>query len=258
MLSYQHAYHAGSQADVHKHAILASVLSYLVQKPKPVTYLETHAGRGLYDLSGPEQLKTKEAEAGILRCEKHLSPDHPLSSVLKTVRDTYGANAYPGSPLIAETLLRTTDSLRLCELHPAEVTALKDTLATPHIVQDQGFGWANAQIPPKPRRGLLFIDPSYELKSDYQEVPRWVAKWHRKWPVGLILVWYPCLATGLESALVHGFQDLGIQNLAHTSIRFPAAKDNHRMIGSGLFAVNPPWGFEEMARLAEKAVLGPL
>ena len=128
MLSYQHAYHAGNMADVHKHAILSFVLDYLVQKPKPLSYMESHAGRGLYDLSGAEALKTGEAVAGIARVQDRFPPDHPYMRALGAIRDTAGADAYPGSPLIARTLLRGEDTITLGEMHPQEVAALRHGL----------------------------------------------------------------------------------------------------------------------------------
>src|SRR5690554_6900254 len=100
MLSYQHGYHAGNLADVHKHALLAVMLDYLTRKPKPLFYLETHAGRGLYDLNGAEARKTGEAAQGIGRAEGWFEAGHPYRRVLASVRRVHGAAAYPGSPLI--------------------------------------------------------------------------------------------------------------------------------------------------------------
>ena len=128
MLSYQHAYHAGNIADLQKHAGLAWALDYLTRKDKPLTYLETHAGRGLYDLAGPEARKTGEAAAGIGALSGVLPEGHPLGRVLTTIRDRHGPSAYPGSPAIAEALLRPDDRLHLAELHPAEHAALSKAM----------------------------------------------------------------------------------------------------------------------------------
>ena len=124
MLSYQHAYHAGNAADVHKHALLALALDYMARKPKPLTSLETHAGRALYDLAGAEARKTGEAAAGIGRMQGWFAPDHPYARALAAAQAQGGASAYPGSPLIARTLLRADDRLVLAERHPQEVAAL--------------------------------------------------------------------------------------------------------------------------------------
>lgn len=111
MLSYQHLYHAGNLADVHKHALLAWVLDYLTAKDKPLTYIESHAGRGLYDLSAPEAVKTGEAAQGIGRLEAQIDPEHPYRRILERVRLARGADAYPGSPMIAALSLRDSDSV---------------------------------------------------------------------------------------------------------------------------------------------------
>ncbi|OZA07309.1 MAG: 23S rRNA (adenine(2030)-N(6))-methyltransferase RlmJ, partial [Rhodobacterales bacterium 17-64-5] len=121
MLSYQHLYHAGNLADVHKHSALAWMLDYLTRKDKPLSYIETHAGRGVYDLSAPEAVKTGEAAAGIALAESVFPPDHPYRQRLDEARAGYGPQAYPGSPLIAALGLREGDTLHLAELHRQEV-----------------------------------------------------------------------------------------------------------------------------------------
>jgi len=113
MLSYQHTFHAGSAADVHKHAMLAFMLDYMAEKDKPLSYIETHAGRGIYDLSSPDAAKTGEAQAGILRLEGRFKPHHPYRQALAQVRATRGDSAYPGSPLLASITLRERDTLHL-------------------------------------------------------------------------------------------------------------------------------------------------
>ncbi len=120
MLSYQHIYHAGNLADVQKHALLAVMLDYLTRKDKPLCYLETHAGRGLYDLSSEEAVKTGEAKAGIAAVGDWFAPDHPYRKALDQVQSLYGTQAYAGSPILAETLLRKIDKMHLAELHPQE------------------------------------------------------------------------------------------------------------------------------------------
>ncbi|MGR3520153.1 MAG: 23S rRNA (adenine(2030)-N(6))-methyltransferase RlmJ, partial [Roseovarius sp.] len=131
MLSYQHHYHAGNPADVHKHAALAWMLAYLTRKDKPLTYIETHAGRGLYDLADPAAQRTGEAAQGIGRLESALPADHPYRLRLHETRALHGASAYPGSPLLAALSLRPGDALHLAELHPGEHARLSAALA-PH------------------------------------------------------------------------------------------------------------------------------
>ena len=245
MLSYQHLYHAGNLADVQKHATLAWVLDYLTRKDKPLTYIETHAGRGVYDLGADEAVKTGEAAAGIALAEALFPPDHPYRQRLQEVRAAHGPMAYPGSPLVAALGLRETDSLHLAELHPQEVAHLR-AAAKPwgaHVHQADGFELALALTPPTPRRGLMLIDPSYEVKADYETIPRFMANIHRKWNVGLLILWYPILRGGAHGPMLQALEAAFPQGLRH-EVRFPPVRDGHRMEGSGLFIVNPPYGLD--------------
>ncbi|MHA6325423.1 23S rRNA (adenine(2030)-N(6))-methyltransferase RlmJ [Roseivivax sp. CAU 1753] len=246
MLSYQHAYHAGNAADLHKHGLLAVMLNYLMRKDKPLSYIETHAGRGLYDLRSPEALKTGEAAAGVGRIA--LPETHPLARALTAIRARHGPDAYPGSPLIAETLLRDTDSLHLAELHPAEYAALARVTQTRTLTHHQdGFDLAHSLTPPDPRRGLLLCDPSYEVKADYTAIPRHLAQLHRKWNVGILALWYPILRDARHAPMVRTLKAQFPDALC-SEVAFAPARDGHGMVGSGLFVVNPPWGLADAAR----------
>lgn len=247
MLSYQHAYHAGNLADVHKHALLAEALAYLTRKPKPLSYIETHAGRALYDLAGPEAQKTGEAAQGIALAEGWFPADHPYRQALEAARARGGADAYPGSPLIAQTLLRPEDTVTLAELHPQESSALRAALPGVTVKQADGPALALSLAPPEPRRGLCLIDPSYEVKDEYRRMPKLVAQLHRKWPVGVILLWYPVLASGAQLEMTRALDALALEGALRHEVRFPPAREGHGMHGSGLFAVNPPWGWDEAA-----------
>lgn len=257
MLSYQHAYHAGNLADLHKHALLAWMLDYLTAKPKPLSYLETHAGRGLYDLAGAESARTGEALAGITRAltEGWLPEDHPLALALEQIRHLHGPDAYAGSPLIARHFLRPEDEAHLAELHPAEHAALAEVAGFAHLHHQDGFQMANAHCPPTPRRGLLLIDPSYEVKADYESVPRHIAKLARKWNVGVIALWYPVLTDNRHAPMVRQLQAEHPQALL-SEVRFPPARPGHGMVGSGMFVVNPPYGLEDEARRLRRLYAG--
>lgn len=254
MLSYQHIYHAGNLADVQKHALLCAMLGYLTQKDKPLTYLETHSGRGLYQLDAPEAVKTGEAAAGIdlVQAQGLLAADHPYLVALAQVRATHGARAYPGSPLLAAQCLRAQDKMHLAELHPQEFAAL-DYAMSPygaHVVKQDGFKLAQAICPPEPRRGLLLIDPSYEVKSEYETIPKAIGQLHRKWNVGVIALWYPILTDQRHAPMLSALEALDLPKSLRHEVRFPPARDGHRMIGSGMFIVNAPWGLsDETARL---------
>ena len=246
MLSYQHLYHAGNLADVHKHAALAWVLDYLTQKDKPLTYIETHAGRGVYDLGAEESVKTGEAAKGIALAEALFPADHPYRQRLDEARAGYGARAYPGSPLIAALGLRESDTIHLAELHPQECghlrVAAKDWGA--NVYQRDGFDLALALTPPTPRRGLMLIDPSYEVKADYEAIPRHLANMHRKWNVGVLILWYPILTGGAHGPMLKALEAAFPDGLRH-EVRFPPVREGHRMEGSGLFVVNPPYGLAD-------------
>jgi 23S rRNA (adenine2030-N6)-methyltransferase len=178
MLSYQHGYHAGNMADVHKHALLAWMLSYLMRKDKPLSYLETHAGRALYDLTDEAALKTGEAARGIAIAEDWFDADHPYRTVLNRTRADAGPQAYPGSPLIAAQLLRDCDQIDVAELHPGEMDYLRDALIRYPAGCHQLDGWqmAMSRCPPDPRRGMLLVDPSFEVKADYGHDPRFLCQ----------------------------------------------------------------------------------
>lgn len=252
MLSYQHIYHAGNLADVHKHALLAWMLSYLTRKDKPLTYMETHSGRALYDLSDAAAQKTGEAAQGIERVAGWFAADHPYARVLADIRATHGPQAYPGSPLLAARLLREQDQIHLAELHPGEHAAL-DLAMSPYPVKchlSDGFDMAYALTPPTPRRGLLLIDPSYEIKTDYADIPRHIAKLHRAWNVGIIALWYPILTNRAHLPMLRSLEAAHPEALRH-EVRFPPARPGHGMVGSGMWVLNPPYGLaEEAARLA--------
>jgi len=251
MLSYQHGFHAGNLADVHKHALLAWMLAYLCRKPKPFSYLETHAGRALYDLTAGAALKTGEAQAGIARvlAQDWFGADHPYMQVLAAIRARHGATAYPGSPLLAAEFLRPGDRMALAELHPQENAALQVTMrgSGARIVRQDGFEMMQSICPPTPRRGLLLIDPSFEVKTDYQTIPGFIKTLNRKWNVGIIALWYPLLADGRHRDMLAMLEQMAFRGALRHEVAFPAARAGHGMTGSGLFVVNAPYGLAEAA-----------
>lgn len=251
MLSYQHAYHAGNLADLHKHALLAVALDYLTRKDKPLSYLETHAGRGLYHLDGIEAAKTGEAQAGIRRAETEdwLPGDHPLLAAMTQVRRSHGSNVYPGSPLIAAHFLRRGDSAHLAELHPAEFDALSLVAGFATLHRQDGFQIVQAVCPPTPRRGLMLIDPSYEVKADYAAIPRQIGLIARKWNVGVIALWYPILTDARHAPMLEALET-SHPGALRSEVAFAPARPGHAMIGSGMWMLNAPFGLDhEAARI---------
>lgn len=246
MLSYQHGFHAGNAADVHKHAILAWSLAYLTRKDKALSYIETHAGRALYDLSDAAAQKTGEAAQGVDRLLPRVPSDHAYARVLAETRAEYGATAYPGSPLIAARLLRRFDRIDLAELHPQEHAALTQAMPpTPNtrIHKRDGLEMAKAMTPPDPRRGLMLIDPSWEIRDDYARMAQILPMLHRKWGVGVVMLWYPLLADRRHLPMTRALREAIPEIMLH-EVRFPPARAGHGMEGSGMAVVNPPWGLD--------------
>ncbi|MBO6562724.1 MAG: 23S rRNA (adenine(2030)-N(6))-methyltransferase RlmJ [Nisaea sp.] len=256
MLSYQHGYHAGCLADVHKHGALAALLTHLGEKPKPLSYLETHAGRAVYDLSAPEAEKTGEAKAGILRlmAEGAIPEEQPLAKAIRMTGQQFGPEFYPGSPLIAAQLLRSDDVLHLMEMHPEEHKALKRAMRRhkAHIHRRDGYEGVLAISPPTPRRGMVLIDPSYEIKSEYLRAADFVIALHAKWPEATIMLWYPILQAGLHEAMAERLISSDLPDAIRREIRFRLAPGAPGMRGSGLIIVNTPWGVGEALDAAER------
>ncbi len=209
MLSYQHIYHAGGPADIHKHAVLSAVLSNLRGRYRALRYMETHSGRGLYNLESAESVKTGEAAQGWLQIAKNAQALAALpQGLVKVVRDLNGGAAgplYPGSPLIAAKMLRPADRLDLMELHPREHKALADLFAGDKRVSVRkidGYEGVLSLTPPVPRHGLVLIDPSFEIKEEYMAAAEFIGKLSRRWPEAVIMLWYPLLAAGRHEPML--------------------------------------------------------
>lgn len=249
MLSYQHIYHAGCLADVHKHAALTLLLTKMAEKPKPVSYLETHAGRGRYDISCVEAEKTGEAKDGIVKLmnEGKLPLAHPYVKIITAAKALHGNNCYPGSAYIAKAILKEKSQLHLMEMHPQECAALRRNMQgeDTHIHQRDGYAGTLAISPPVPRRGIVFIDPSYEQKTEYELMADYIAKMHKKWPEAVIMLWYPLLVSGLHENMRQKIISLEFPKLWHQEVVF---KKNGRigvMQGSGLICINTTFGIDK-------------
>lgn len=248
-MNYRHAFHAGNFADVHKHAVLALILTHLREKPTPFRLIDTHAGAGLYDLAGPEATQTAEWRNGVARVltGRH-SPEVGalLAPYLDAVASFNGTGAalrrYPGSPLLARALLREDDRLLACEIVPEAQRALAAHLgrdARAKAIAIDGWTALGAYVPPKERRGLVVIDPPYEAPNDVSRVFEGLRAAHRKWPAGIYLVWYPVTGRVRADALAERFARSDIPKALRAEIVLPARPE--RLGGSGLAIVNPPW-----------------
>ena len=268
MLSYQHAYHAGNFADCHKHAVLCALLAALQTKDSGLTFYDFFAGRGMYALASPEANKTSEYTNGIAKIwpARATAPD-----VLKPYLDAIAVDnvngdlkLYPGSPALLKRALRLQDRLICNDAHPQEhdalQTVLRDRLGLdPRIAIHQRDAWEAMQalIPPrgeeqggvkKTPRGLVVLDPAYEVKSDYTilvEACAWALK---KFSHGLYLIWYPLLPAGHHQAMLDLFQKYIPTKTLHSQLLIQSPHTAHGerqgMYGSGLLIINPPWQFE--------------
>ncbi|WP_346796964.1 23S rRNA (adenine(2030)-N(6))-methyltransferase RlmJ [Halomonas sp. Bachu 37] len=271
MLSYQHAYHAGNFADVHKHLTLFAVTDNLLRKKSPVTYIDTHAGRGLYPLSAEESSRLQEHLSGIVPLWQARSRiNDPLAlEWLQTIaaaqeqekgqkeaqgKEPNGASLshYPGSPWWLAQRLRSQDRLRLFELHPGEHARLaKQVLPanTRHEYGD-GLGGLLAMLPVATPRLCVLIDPSYELKAEYREVAEVVVQAMRKARHAIVLIWYPLLPAGQHHELLESLRSSGLRKIWRSELHQRDPKQAERgMYGSGMLVVNPPWGVD--TRLAD-------
>lgn len=249
MLSYRHGFHAGNHADVLKHAVLLDVLEYFNRKDKPWFYIDTHAGGGCYALQAGSSGRTPEADEGIGRLWARDDLPGLLDNYREAVR-TFNPQGsllfYPGSPALAMTRAREHDRLRLFELHPADFDALQRTFAGEdarvQVRRADGFSGLKSLLPPPSRRGLVLIDPPYEVKDDYRRVVDAVKDALRRFAIGTYAVWYPMLARSEARALPERLAALGAGSWldVRLAVRAPA-RDGFGLFGSGLFIINPPW-----------------
>jgi 23S rRNA (adenine2030-N6)-methyltransferase len=252
-VNYRHAYHAGNFADVVKHIALVSVLLHLKKKDKPFCVIDSHAGRGLYDLGGDEALRTGEAANGIARI-RDLAGSVPasLAAYLDCVR-AEGEGRYPGSPRIAARLLRPQDRLVAIERHPEEEAALAAALKpfpnTKAICAD-GHARLAALLPPPERRGLVLIDPPYEAPDEFARSAETLANAHRRFATGIYLLWFPSKSKAAADAFCGEVTAKGIQRAALLVIDDGQREAEERLSAAGLLIVNPPFGFEKEMRAA--------
>lgn len=204
MLSYQHIYHAGNRADVLKHAVLAQVLSELKTQGRPVFYVETHAGRGLYDLTAPEAQKGAEYPAGIgalMNLKSVPAPLQPYLSAVQSLNKDGELKHYPGSPWLASHFLGTGDRITCFELHPTEHTFVSKTFEGDDRVlirKADGYRGALTLAPRAKENFAVLVDPSYETLDDLKALIEWVPKALRRWPKAVIMIWLPLFKDGRE------------------------------------------------------------
>ncbi|MBO4319427.1 MAG: 23S rRNA (adenine(2030)-N(6))-methyltransferase RlmJ [Treponema sp.] len=269
MLSYQHEYHAGNFADVLKHCCLLEILSSLIQKDKPFTIIDTHAGSCLYSLSDERILKTREAENGIKKLLQFLDNKkenlpQAISLYLEKEKPFILNEQYAGSPALECGFLRENDQLHLIELHPEayknlfhNIESLNNQKRSIHLHNSDSFTTLNALTPPLIKRGLILCDPSYEDKDDFKKTAQALINAHKKWNTAIIALWYPLLTRrqneinqmtyALENAAKTGnhpspFYKCELKLFEDDKIPEAMTEQNaSHMYGSGMLIINSPW-----------------
>lgn len=286
MFSYRHAFHAGNHADVLKHTVLIAALERLLEKDAPLTVIDTHAGAGLYRLDGDYAGTSGEAAQGVLRLltpdaaaaaappRKPAVPDEPapaLARYLELVRSfnrAGQARVYPGSPFIAQHLLRADDKLKLYELHPTDARTLDANIAQLEagrqvaVLREDGFGSATKFLPPPSRRALVLTDPSYEMKTDYARTAAFVGEALKRFATGVYAVWYPIIPRPEAHDLPRRLKTLATKagkpwlhaTLTVKSSKIAATPDGQGkrpgLPASGMFLINPPFTLADQLRPA--------
>ena len=249
MLSYRHGYHAGNSADVLKHFILLYVLDYVKKKDKNFIFIDSHAGSGKYLLSDLYMQKNKEYLHGIERIIKIKNNDIFLKNYLdliKSINFNSDLKIYPGSSYLAAKSLRIDDKLHFLELHPTEFLNLKKNFEDDLRVvveNEDSYKRLNKLLPPKEKRAVILIDPSYELKDEYEKVSKELSNCYKKFPHGVYIIWYPILNNKKSESFVINMLKKNYKNLSH--IEMITDNSNDGMQGSGLFIINCPWSIEK-------------
>lgn len=252
-LSYVHRYHAGHFSDIHKHLILLAVLQSLQKKETPFCVLDAFSGEGLYDLQSDESQKLKEYLKGIGTILRDLNPPRLVQSLLEVVK-TLPPHHYPGSPFMIQHFLRDQDSAHLIEKHPAAFSVLEQHFGKSkrlHVHERDAYEAMNGLIPFKEKRGLVFIDPSYEVKMEYQLIAEAVNRLYQKFANGIFLIWYPLLHNmNYHLQLIDILKNGPAQKLyCFEWTPFKVASNNSAakgIYGSGVLLINPPWGVDEL------------
>ena len=254
MLAYRHLYHAGGFTDVFKHALLAQLVIALKGKVKPFLYLDTHAGIGRYDLSHPWAQKNKEYQGGIARVWTRADAPAALAPYLDAVRAENPdgrLRRYPGSPVIARGLLSTHDRMVLTELNKTDCAALTELFSGDRRVQVRladGYEALNAFLPPRERRGIVFVDSSFDRAREFDRLRRGLTDAHRRFATGIHALWYPLMEPPAMQAFERSIVATRIRKILQLELSVRNAGGNGQLRGCGMLVVNAPFGFEATER----------
>lgn len=249
MLSYRHSFHAGNHADVVKHIVLTLILTALKQKEKGFFYLDTHSGVGRYSLLSAEAEKTGEYIEGIARLWDRTDLPEEVALYINALKKINKGKLrfYAGSPLLAVQQLRPQDRALLTELHPNDFPLLRQEFAkVPNVVtkRENGFQQLKAALPPKEKRGLVLIDPPYELKEDYELVVQAIVEGYKRFATGVYAIWYPVVLRQHTKRIVKGLEATGIRKILQIELAVRPDSDQRGMTASGMIVINPPWQLE--------------
>ena len=266
-MNYRHAFHAGGFADVIKHIVLVRILSYLHEKETPFRVIDSHAGAGLYDLSGEESQRSGEWLTGIARAmqarfsESTVPLVAPYLDIVRGFNPPRELKTYPGSPLIARKMLRPQDSLVACEVEPQARKKLISALRRDkqaRIVDLDGWVGMPAFVPPKERRGVVLIDPPFEAKNEFERMAAGFSEAFAKWSTGIYVLWYPVKSRRATDTLAdhvgHTVAAAGPGKVLRLEFSIAPQSPDAGLTSAGLLIVNPPWPL--MAEL--KAILPEL
>ncbi len=251
MLSYRHSYHAGNHADVLKHIVLTLCINSLKEKEKPFLYLDTHSGAGRYLLQSEHSEKTGEYLSGINLIWQQSETPELLStylSVLKRYNPFDNLKYYLGSPLIAKQLLREQDKINLTELHPTDYPLLRQEFSKDkraRVLREDGFSQLKSKLPPESRRGIVLIDPSYEIKDDYQKIPKALLEAYKRFATGIYLIWYPVVSRTQTQKMIDEIVNLGIKKISQFEFAIKPDNNQKGMTASGMIVINPPWKLQQ-------------
>ena len=258
-MNYRHIYHAGNFADVAKHVGLVYCLDAMKRKDTAFFVLDTHAGRGYYDLHGAEAQKSGEAERGVQRLLSSAAAGEPLAAYFAALGARPGARLarYPGSPALIAAALRPQDRAVCNELIPAEARAAERELYSSgrlRIEVGDGYAALRSHLPPAERRGLVLIDPPYESPDELASVSAALADAHRRWPTGTFLAWYPIVSAAQRRRVHARFAALRLAKMLLADLAVHPDDASVGLSGSGLLLVNPPYGADDFLREAYRAI----
>ncbi|MCJ2378533.1 23S rRNA (adenine(2030)-N(6))-methyltransferase RlmJ [Vibrio sp. ZSDZ34] len=251
MLSYRHSFHAGNHADVIKHIVQSLILNSLKNKEKPFVYHDTHSGVGRYDLTHEWSEKTGEYKQGIARIWGNKDIPQDVASYIDSIEMLNSDDTlryYPGSPRVARAHLRAQDRMVLTELHPSDFPLLEQEFHRDRqvkIYKDDGFQRLKGSLPPAERRGLVLIDPPYELAKEYRDVVTAIAQSYKRWATGIYAIWYPVVNRYDIDDMIEGLEGLGIRKILQIELGVSPDTNERGMTASGMIVINPPWTLEK-------------